>query len=216
MKLLDLFASGGWMMIPLLGCSVVGIAIIGERLWFFHKIRTSQADSMIGFIQNGKFPDALALAETNHQPVLKVLAAGVLQRSEEPTKTMEIVSIEVLASMRRGLGILETIITISPFLGLLGTILGLIKSFRVLETSNGLNQPIGVVGGVAEALITTVVGLSIALLTVIPYNYFLGRIEDEKENIEKCRYNIINFLNDTLHRFACHGYPITSLSTIKR
>ena len=172
-------------MVPLSACSVVAIAIIGERLWFFNKIKISDADSIVDLIKKEKFTDALTVAESDRSPLLKVLAAGVLQRSGEPTKAMEIVSIEVLSSMRRGLGILETIITISPFLGLLGTILGLIKSFKVLETANGLNQPIGVVGGVAEALITTVVGLSIALFTVIPYNYFLGRIEAEKENIEK-------------------------------
>lgn len=182
---MDLLVSGGWMMVPLFVCSVVGIAIIGERLWFFHKIKSSKKDSVVALIQEGKFADALEIVERDHSPVLKVVAAGILQREEDPTKAMEIQAIEVLSVMRRGLGTLETIITISPFLGLLGTILGLIKSFKVLETVEGLNQPIGVVGGVAEALITTVAGLSVALLTVIPYNYFAGRIETEKEHIGK-------------------------------
>lgn len=177
--------SGGWMMVPLLVCSVVGLAIVIDRLLFFRRIQTSKADSMIYLIREGNYHEAVAIATEERKPLLMTLAAGVIQRNEDPTKTMEIESIEVLASMRRGLAILETIITISPFLGLLGTILGLIKSFKVLETVEGMSQPIGVVGGVAEALITTVAGLSIALLTVIPYNYFLSRIQGHKEKIEK-------------------------------
>ena len=173
------------MMVPLLGCSIVGLAIIGERIWYFYKIKSAHPDHMIRLIQEGKCQDALTIAEQEASPLLNILAAGILHRGNNATKSMEIESIDVLASMRRGLGILETIITISPFLGLLGTILGLIKSFKVLETVEGLEQPMGVVGGVAEALITTVAGLSIALLTVIPYNYFLGRIQREKERIEK-------------------------------
>ena len=172
-------------MVPLLGCSVIGLAIIGERIWFFYKIKTSNPERMVQFIREGKCHDALAVAEKEESPLCNILAAGILHRSNNATKSMEIESIEVLASMRRGLGILETIITISPFLGLLGTILGLIKSFKVLETVEGMEQPMGVVGGVAEALITTVAGLSVALLTVIPYNYFLNRIQGEKERIEK-------------------------------
>lgn len=173
------------MMVPLLSCSVIGLAIIGERIRFFYKVGTASPDHMIHFIRDGKYHDALAVAEQEETPLLRILAAGILHRANNATKSMEIESIEVLASMRRGLGVLETIITISPFLGLLGTILGLITSFKVLETVEGLEQPMGVVGGVAEALITTVAGLSVALLTVIPYNYFLNRIQREKERIEK-------------------------------
>lgn len=172
-------------MVPLVICSVLAVAIILERSWFFKKIRSTKAEFMLQLIQEGKFSVALGLAEKNPTPVLTVLAAGISQRFTAPAKAMEVAGIEMLASMRRGLVGLETIITISPFLGLLGTVLGIMKSFHIMATLQNFQEPIGVVGGVAEALITTVAGLSIALMAVVPFNYFNGRIEREKEEIEK-------------------------------
>ena len=183
--MINFLIAGGFMMIPLFVCSIVAVAIILERAWFFKKIKSSKSELMLQLIQEGKFLAALGLVEKNPTPVLKVLAAGISQRLTAPSKAMEVAGIEMLASMRRGLVALETIITISPFLGLLGTVLGMMKSFHIMATLEGFQQPIGVVGGVAEALITTVAGLSIALMSVIPFNYFNGRIEREKEEIEK-------------------------------
>src|SRR5208283_5187050 len=84
---------------------------------------------------------------------------------------------------KRGLVALDTIITLSPLLGLLGTIIGMIGAFNVMATA-GLGQPHAVTGGVAEALVCTAAGIAVAVVTLIPYNYFLSRVEREAEGIE--------------------------------
>jgi biopolymer transport protein ExbB len=85
--------------------------------------------------------------------------------------------------MKRGLVALDTIITLSPLLGLLGTIIGMIGAFNVMATA-GLGQPHAVTGGVAEALVCTAAGIAVAVVTLIPYNYFLSRVEGETDVIE--------------------------------
>ena len=173
------------MMIPILLCSLLGVTIIIERLLYFRKSRTTgEAERMLKLTQQGKFTDALALAEHRPGPTLRVLAAGVLNRTEQPEKAMEAVGLAELTLMKRGLTALDTIITLGPLLGLLGTIIGMIDSFGIMAES-GLGQPHAVTGGVAEALVCTAAGIFVAVTTLVPYNYFLARVEQESEKIEQ-------------------------------
>jgi biopolymer transport protein ExbB len=96
---------------------------------------------------------------------------------------MEVAAQGEMPILKRRLVILDTIITLAPLLGLLGTITGMISSFGIMSDT-GLGQPHAVTGGVAEALIATATGLLIAILTLIPYNYFTSRAEKEMEDIE--------------------------------
>ncbi len=173
------------MMIPILLCSVVAITIVLERIIYFRRLgRTLKADQMLELVEQGKFTDALALAEQHPQPLLRVLAAGILKREELPEKSMEATGLAELTRMKRGLSVLDTIITLGPLLGLLGTIIGMIDSFGIMAES-GLGQPHAVTGGVAEALICTAAGIFVAVTTLIPYNYFHARVEAEAERIEQ-------------------------------
>jgi biopolymer transport protein ExbB len=113
---------------------------------------------------------------------MKILSVGITHRSE-PAGAMEAAGIAELSVMKRGLVALDTIITLSPLLGLLGTIIGMISSFNIMATT-GLGQPHAVTGGVAEALIATASGITVAVVTLIPYNYFLNRVEREADVIE--------------------------------
>ena len=172
------------MMIPILLCSLLGVTIMIERFLYFKKARiTDEADRMITLTQQGKFTDALALAESRPGPTLRVLASGILNRSDQPEKVMEATGLAEVGLMKRGLTALDTIITLGPLLGLLGTIIGMIDSFGIMAES-GLGQPHAVTGGVAEALVCTAAGIFVAVTTLIPYNYFLARVEKETERIE--------------------------------
>ncbi len=117
----------------------------------------------------------------SHLPVMRVLRAGLTHA--EPSGAMEAAGVAELSLMRRGLPALDTIVTLSPLLGLLGTIIGMIKSFNIMAAS-GMGQPHAVTGGVAEALVCTAAGIAVAVVTLVPYNYFLARIEREAEGIE--------------------------------
>ena len=96
---------------------------------------------------------------------------------------MEAAAIAEMTIIKRGLPVLDTIITLSPLLGLLGTIIGMISSFQVMAVGS-LGQPPAITGGVAEALIATAAGIIVAVGSLIPYNYFLARVEKETEVIE--------------------------------
>ena len=177
---------GGWMMLPLALCSIVAVTIIIDRLFFFRGLRAeNRAEEVIGLVRKGSLDEALRIAggqEGEHVPVMKVLSAG-LAHAFDPTGAMESAATAEVSAMKRGLVALDTIITLSPLLGLLGTIIGMISAFNIMATA-GLGQPHAVTGGVAEALVCTAAGISVAVVSLVPYNYFLSRVEGETDVIE--------------------------------
>ena len=184
MEFLNMLMKGGWMMIPIIVCSLLAFTITIERLIYFKKFDASRlAPKMLSLIEQEKFTDALAVAEQQPSPVLRVISAGVIQRANHPTKAMEANAIAELTKMKRGLPAMDTVITLGPLLGLLGTIIGMVDSFGIMSES-GLGNPHAVTGGVAEALICTAAGIFVAVTTLIPYNFFIARMEQETEKIE--------------------------------
>ena len=183
--MMDILIAGGWMMIPLLVCSVITVAIVLERGWYFFQLpSTDEANQMVELMTHGKFSEALALNKRRPHPVLHVLTAGILARDSEPGKAMEAAGIAEVRHMKRGLAALDTIITLAPLLGLLGTIIGMIDSFGIMA-DQGMGQPHAVTGGVAEALICTATGILVAVIALVPYNWFLAQVEELTEHIEQ-------------------------------
>ena len=171
-------------MIPIFLCSLVAVAVVLERGWYFYHMPTNDnANRMIQLVKQEKFSEALALNAQKTNSILRVLTAGIHARSSSPEKAMEAAGIGELASMKRGMSALDTIITLAPLLGLLGTIIGMIDSFGIMA-DQGIGQPHAVTGGVAEALICTAAGIFVAVIALVPYNYFLSRIEKQTELIE--------------------------------
>ena len=151
---------------------------------FFYQLpSTEKADEVIDLVAQGKFNDALSLSEQTQHPVLRVLASGIRSRASAPEKAMEATGVVEVSRMKRGFPSLDTIITLSPLLGLLGTIIGMIDSFGIMAIE-GIGSPHAVTGGVAEALICTAGGITVAVLALIPYNYFVARTERVIEQIE--------------------------------
>lgn len=182
--MIQVLISGGWMMLPILMCSVIAVAIIFERWQFFRKLGSQDAGRMLQLMTQGKFSDALQLAERHPSALHRILSSGILSRGQDPIKAMEAAGIAEISAMKRGLPALDTIITLAPLLGLLGTIIGMIRSFEIMAES-GIGQPHAVTGGVAEALICTAAGIFVAVTTLVPYNYFLARVERYAELIEE-------------------------------
>jgi biopolymer transport protein ExbB len=116
--------------------------------------------------------------------IIRILIAGILHRDFSMTKAMESAAADEIKLMRRYNGVLDTMITVAPLLGIFGTVLGIITSFEMLGTT-GIEQPQAVTAGIAQALITTAAGLGIAILSVFPYNYFNSRVENAALAIEK-------------------------------
>ncbi len=183
-ELLSILAKGGPVMVPLLLCSMISLAVTIERFLFWRRIRSKElVNQMLTLVEKGQPQEALRLGQSSDLPIARVLAEGLAHLNPSPSKAMEGAAQAEIPVLKRRLTILDTIITLAPLLGLLGTVTGMISSFGIMSEA-GIGQPHAVTGGVAEALIATATGLLIAILTLIPYNYFTSRAEKEMEDME--------------------------------
>jgi biopolymer transport protein ExbB len=183
-QVLDIIVKGGIVMIPLLACSLISLALTIERLFFWGRIKSQQTvQSMLALVEAGEFDKAMKLGKESPHPIARVLVAGLAHRNPAPAKAMEAAAQAQVPALKSRLGTLDTIVTLAPLLGLLGTVVGMIGSFDIMSEA-GMGQPHAVTGGVAEALIATATGLLIAILTLIPYNYFTTRVEKELDAME--------------------------------
>jgi biopolymer transport protein ExbB len=183
-EVIAIMVKGGIVMVPLLACSLVSLAVTIERFIFWAKTKSQKiAQDLLGLVETGEFDKAIELGKDSQHPIARVLVAGLAHRNPAPTKAMEAAAQEQIPVLKSRLGVLDTIITLAPLLGLLGTVVGMIGSFDIMSEA-GMGQPHAVTGGVAEALIATATGLLIAILTLIPYNYFSARVEKELDAME--------------------------------
>ena len=178
-SLIQMLAKGGPVMIPLVLCSVVALAVVIERLGFWWR------HGDVGPAERAlELDEALEIARRSGTATARVIAAGLAERQAPPAAAMEAAAQTEMGRLRSYLPVLDTIITLSPLLGLLGTVTGMIAAFGILSTS-GMNQPNAITGGVAEALIATAAGLAIAIATLVPYNYFTARAEQAMDAMER-------------------------------
>ena len=181
----SILARGGLVMMPLLGSSMLSLAVIIERVLFWRRVRKyEEGGTILSLVSEGHLAQAMQVARASQHPVARVLLAGLEHHNPAPSMAMEATSRTELHRVKRYLPILDTIITLAPLLGLLGTITGMISAFGIVSEA-GLGQPHAITGGVAEALIATATGLSVAILTLVPYNYFRAKVEAITDLIEE-------------------------------
>ena len=163
---------------PLLACSLLSVTIIVERTVFWTRQHRQPVlmDEVFRLTEAGSFEEALARARSSRDAAVGMMAAGLASRRHGLTEGMEVAAAEEVDRQKRGLGVLDTIITLSPLLGIFGTVTGIIQAFDFLSLK-GVPDPQAVTAGIAEALITTAAGLTVALVTLIPYNAFVHRVE---------------------------------------
>ncbi len=184
----DFFIKGGPVMYPLLLCSIVSLTVIIERaiFWIGVGMRKNQdlLNEVLDLCKKSDWESVRVKAAGSKNYVIRVLISGILHREYSLSKAMESAAADEITRMGKFMGVLDTMITVAPLMGILGTVLGIIESFSMLD-SFGIENPQAVTGGIAQALITTATGLTIAIVTVFPYNYFNSRIEKAVKNIEK-------------------------------
>jgi len=186
--MIELFKNGGPVMYPLLACSVIALSVIIERsiFWIRVDIRHSRplVEEVLELCRAGDWEAVRNKTAESHNSIIRILISGILHRKFSMTKAMEAAAAEEIKKMRRYMGILDTMITVAPLMGIFGTVLGIIVSFDVLGTA-GIEDPRAVTSGIAQALMTTAAGLGIAILSVFPYNYFNSKIENAAQMFEK-------------------------------
>lgn len=198
--MLELFKAGGWLMFPLFICSVIAIAIIAERFWSLQSRRIAPPDLIKQIWQWMRFNQVDHERITSLQknsPLGQILAAGLINRhcTRELTKeSIEDTGRHVSAVLERNLNTLGTIAAISPLIGLLGTVVGMIKVFAVI-TTEGVGNPETLAGGISEALLTTAAGLVVAIPSVIFYRYFRGKVNHLVVNMEEQAMQLVEMLH---------------------
>ena len=181
----SVLAKGGLVMIPLGLCSVLALAVVIERAFRWLSLGSvGEADAVLATAARGEWDVAAQAGDAARSPVARVLAAGLRHRNPAPVLAMEAAAQEELARLKRYLPLLDTVITLAPLLGLLGTVTGMIGAFGIMAQA-GLNQPTAITGGVGEALVATASGLAVAILALVPYNFFQRRAEAMAETIER-------------------------------
>jgi len=197
---IHLIQAGGPVMYPLVICAVMSVAFMIER---FITINRASADNEVlteqvrEHLQGGRVNDALAVCDQHAGPVAGLLANGIRNRnldSDSIERAMEELALRETPLLYRHLGILDTIITVAPLLGLLGTVTGMIKSFNVVGSAAGLNNPTAITGGVAEALLATATGLAIAIVTLVGYNYLTEKVKEIIADMEVRATQLMNIL----------------------
>ena len=179
--MLELVEAGGWLMLPIIACSIVALAIIVERIWSL-QVRKVLPRNLVAQVWRwekiNQLNDQHLQELQSSSPLGSILAAGIINRNESRDfmkDSIEDTGRHVVHELERYLNSLGTIAAITPLLGLLGTVIGMIKVFATI-TTQGVGNPGALAGGISEALLTTAAGMSVAIPTLMFYRYFRGRV----------------------------------------
>ncbi len=193
----ELIKQGGIIIYPLLAASIVALAIILERFIYYGNIKREIPEKVMlqlkDCLKNGEQSKALRLFSHSRNPVHLILSSGILaweRGYEEMEREMEEVKMMVFPRMERRLSMLHFIGIMSPSLGLLGTVTGMIKTFHFLSLNLESQQ---LAGGISEALITTAFGLSISIPALAAYYYFINKLEHVVTHSEKRELELIHY-----------------------
>ena len=196
----DVIKSGGWMMLPIILCSIAAMAIIGERLWYLqrHRILPPDLVPQVWKLYREQKMTASALKHLkNSSPLGCILAAGLINSHHGRKfmkETIEETGRKVIHDLERYLNTLGTIAAISPLLGLLGTVFGMIDIFASLM-EHGAGDPSVLAGGISVALITTAAGLTVAIPSLVFHRYFERLVDEYVVAMEDEALSLIDILH---------------------
>jgi biopolymer transport protein ExbB len=201
----ELIIKGGPVMVPILIGSVIGWALVLERLWVFRKVRNVNSHKFVQEVfrnlKIGNTKLALQLCEENAQhPVAAVFKVGIERRmlsAERLEKILEQVGNNQIEGLEKFLGVIVSIIYIEPLLGFLGTITGLIRAFMSWENAGANITVNALAGGIYEAMITTAAGLIVAIPLYLFYNYFISRIKYIASGLNNYAIQLIELFCET-------------------
>jgi len=199
----EMFQKGGPIMWPLILTSIVATTVVIERLIFIvrEKRRRDHAlvEKILAAIEEQDVEKALAAGLRSKDFVVRTLVYGLVNREKSFSNALLRAAGQELKRFNQGLQTLDTIVTLAPLLGLLGTVTGMIRSFGLLG-GRELDAPTVITGGIAEALIATAFGLSIAIIALIPFNYLNARLEEARHEIEDASSHLELLLMQPIHK----------------
>src|SRR6476659_2583706 len=212
--LIDKFHKGGPIMWPILIVSIIALTVVIERIfwwggrWF--RRDPKRIDKVFTAIENGDTAEASRLARGSRDPVLRMIWNGLNHQHASLQGALQVAAGIEIKRAGRFLVVMDTLVTLAPLLGLLGTITGLIKSFSFLGNEELAVQ--AVTGGIAEALIATACGLGIAIFALIPFNFFTSRVSNLEFELQTAATNLEVMLqaHGAAKEMDIHGSPQTT------
>lgn len=195
----EIVKAGGIMMGPIILASIVTAAIFLERLWTLQTKRVlpgELTEKVWRWVEQQQIQDKHIAALQQNSPLGKILAAGLANRNRDRVvirEAIEDTGRHVVHELDRFIGTLGTIASLSPLMGLLGTVLGMIRTFNAITTA-GIGNPASLAGGIAEALVTTAAGLTVAIPALLAYKYLRGRVQTLVVQMEKEAIKLVEAL----------------------
>ena len=201
----EFIVKGGPIMGLIILCSIMAFAVFLERMWFLRGARIDTKKFMREIsnkVKNNKVMEALDMCNMTRGPIARILKSGIMKYDRprhDIKEAIEDAGVHEVPLLEKNLGVLATIAHIAPLLGLLGTVVGMLKAFQVIEVKAMSMVPVNpgdLAGGIWEALITTVAGLSIAIPNYVVYNYLVSRVNSFVLDMEKSATELVNLLSE--------------------
>ncbi len=200
---IDVINKGGPVIIPIILCSIFAVAIILERLINLHRSKidsTKFMDEIASALRRNRITDALEICEQTQAPVARILKAGISRHDrsrQEIREAIEDAGLHEVPKLEKNLSALATIAHVSPLLGLLGTVTGMVNTFQIIQQRAQAMYPVDpsiLARGIWEALITTVAGLIVAIPSFVAYNYLVSRVGNLIVEMEILATDLVNIL----------------------
>jgi len=191
---------GGPLMYLILLCSVIAFAVIIERIITLNRAKINVSafmDKIIDAIRRNRIMAAIEMCDRTSSPVASIIRAGLLKQSasrQEIKEAMEEAALIEVPKLEKNLNILATLAHVTPLIGLLGTVTGMIQAFQVIQEKAGALSPVSpgdLAGGIWEALTTTVGGLSVAIPTLVAYNFLVTKVDGFVINMERASTELV-------------------------
>jgi biopolymer transport protein ExbB len=200
--LVEYFEKGGPVMWPILVTGIVAVAVVGERTfwWIRESLRRDPAtlEKLFAALEHGDFREAGRLSKESKDPIIRMVYHGLNHFHSSLQGALQVAAGVELQRAGRFLVVMDTLVTLAPLLGLLGTVAGLFKTFLSIGGEELAVQK--VTGGVGEALIATMCGLAIAILALIPFNYFTRKTSHLQFELESAATNVEVMVNAAKQR----------------
>ena len=202
--MLEIIQKGGPVMYPIILCSILALAIVIERVYHLYKAKIDTKDFMNNVeitVKRNRIAEAIKICDKTPGPIAHIVKAGIMKHDrsrQEIRESIDDAGHQEVPRLEKNLSLLATIAHVSPLLGLLGTVTGMVRAFQVIQEKSASFNPVSpgdLAGGIWQALLTTVAGLIVAIPTVVAYNYLVNRVDEFVLEMERSVTEVINILS---------------------